>query len=554
MQMQALQQQNAMQPNYYLPGQQNPPPPKAVPPNQQFQQPPAHTAMSPPPNSQQQPPYNQQPPPPQAQILPQPPPMYHQPPPPQAQILPRPASVYQQPPPPQAQTLPRPPPVYQQPPPPQAQTLPRPPPVYHQPPPPQVQRPLLMQQQTTQTVVIAPGATRVQVKQVSRQSSMNFTDNPSLPRRDQHVNIKREVYNRMPNTRQVWIKNTYANTVEEILRSMDAYKEGKVEKAVDCCCKTCWCGSDVKLSIEKNFQISRSEGGNVIKERLRASYKTIKEILIYYQFLFALANMILSVICLFENKWSVSTGEDIYEIIGFALSAVAFLYTSIDSAIHFFTYTVRCKSCYIWRNACRSNKDQKERSKEGCGKDPAEGCVCKCYKENCEYLENMADIVRLLVTECCFYFLLLLSIFQLIRAYVDRNIDDISEVDWALFGIGMAQDLGPVYICRVIILAGSLNAIQKIRNAEGKSENNSGVAFSVCFIAQAYGQLLIQIMMIFTISATYYHQYNNCSNFNMSSNASNTLLKMGCHCDTPVCHFSTGPLTKLVLNGFKLTI
>ena len=33
-----------------------------------------------------------------------------------------------------------------------------------------------------------------------------------------------------------------------------------------------------------------------------------------------------------------------------------------------------------------------------------------------------------------------------------------------------------------------------------------------------------------------------------------TLLKLGCHCDTPVCHFSTGPLTKLVLNGFKLTI
>ena len=32
------------------------------------------------------------------------------------------------------------------------------------------------------------------------------------------------------------------------------------------------------------------------------------------------------------------------------------------------------------------------------------------------------------------------------------------------------------------------------------------------------------------------------------------LLKLGCHCDTPVCHFSTGPLTKLVLNGFKLTI
>ena len=345
----------------------------------------------------------------------------------------------------------------------------------------------------------------------------------------------------MPNTRKVWIKDTYPNTVEEILRSMDAYKEGcLVEKAVNRCCETCWCGSDVKLSMERNFQIARSSGGTVIKDKLRASYKTIKEVFIYYQFLFALANMILSVICLFENKWSVSTGEDVYEIIGFALSAVAFLYTSVDAAVHFFTYTVRCKSCYIWRNACCSKYH--ESNVGGCGKDPKEGCVCKCYKENCKCCEKMADIVRLLITEFCFYFLLLLSIFQLIRAYVDRTIDDISKVDWALFGIGMAQDLGPVYICRVIILAGSLNAIQQIRNAEGKSEQNSGVVFYACFIAQAYGQLLLQIMMIFTISATYYHQYNNCSNFNMSSNASN-------HVTPNECYVPSGNLLYMVVLG-----
>ena len=500
MQMQSMQQQNAMQPNYYLPGQQNSPP-QAVPPYQQVQQPPAHTAMLPPrpPNSQQQPPYNQQPTPSQAQ------------------------------------TLPRPPPVYHQPPPPQAQTLPRPPPVYHQPPPPQMRPPHLMQQQTTQTVVIAPGATRVQVKQVSRQSSMNFTHNPTLPRRNQHqyshADIKKKVYNMMPNTRKAWIKDAYVTTAREILQDMNTYKEGKVEKAVDFCCHTWWCGNSGvadQVSMSKNLKIARSKGGNVIRRTFSASYEMIKEILIYYQFLFALANLILSVICLFENKWSVSNGEGVYDIIGFALSAVAFVYTSLDAAKHFFTYTVRCKSCYMWRKACCSK--HQESNVDGCGKDLSECCICKCCickccKENCE---TIADIVRLLITEFCFYFLLLLSIFQLLRDYVDGSIYETSGVDWALFGIGMAQDLGPVYICRFFVLAGSLYSIQKLRNAERKSKGKSGVVFYVFFVAQAYGQLLLQIMMIFTISATYYHQYNNCSNFN-TSNTSNHITPNECY-------------------------
>ena len=371
---------------------------------------------------------------------------------------------------------------------------------------------------------------------------MNFTDNPSLPRRNQHqyshANIKKEVYNRMPNTRKVWIKDAYVNTAREILQDMDKYKESQVEKAVDFCCQTWWCGRGVadQVSMTKNLKIARSRGGNVIRGTFSTCYETIKEIVIYFQFLFALANLILSVICLFENKWSVSTGEDVYEIIGFALSAVAFLYTSVDAAIHFFTYTVRCKSCYMWRKTCCINDQGSE--VEGCGKDLKECCVCKCYKENCE---KKADIVRLLITEFCFYFLLLLSIFQLLRDYVDGTIFETSEIDWALFGIGMAQDLGPVYICRFFLLAGSLYSIQKLRNAEGKSKG-SGVAFYVFFVAQAYGQLLLQMMMIFTISATYYHQYNNCSNFNMSSNASN-------HITPNECYIPSGNLLYMVVLG-----
>ena len=392
-------------------------------------------------------------------------------------------------------------------------------------------------------MVIAAGATQVQVKQESRQS-MNFTDHPSLPnpslprrvqqpRRVQHHQqqikiVKEAVYRRMPNTRKVWVKDVYATAVDEVLQGMDGYKEGKIEKTVDCCCMT-YLGNDndkKRNSIEKNVQVVRSSGGNVIRGRLRASYKTIKEILIYYQFLFALANLILSILCLFENNWSVKNGDEIYDVIGFALSAVAFVYTSIDAAVHFFTYTIRCKTCYIWRNVCCST-DQKN-TEEGCCKDPKESCICKCYEENCE---KKADIVRLLITECCFYFLLLLSIFQLIRDYVDHKIDEIPTVDWVLFGIGMAQDLGPVYICRVIVLAASVYSIQTLRNAERKSkeekdEGKSGICFYLLIVAQAYGQLVIQIMMIFTISATYYHQYNNCS-----STANHTLNE--CYIPSP---------------------
>ena len=385
-------------------------------------------------------------------------------------------------------------------------------------------------------MVIVQGdtVTVVQVEQVSRQSSMDSTDNPSPPRRNQHqyshANVEKEVYNMMPDTCNVWIKDTYVNTAREILQDMDEYEESKFERADDFCCRTWWCGSsDVadQVSMTTNLLIARSKGGNVIRRTFSAWYETIKEILIYYQFLFAFVNLILSVICLFENKWSVSTGEDVYEIIGFALSAVAFLYTSVDAAVHFFTYTVRCKSCYLWRKACCSK--YQESNVEGCGKDLGECCVCKCYKENCEYCEKMADIVRLLITEFCFYFLLLLSIFQLLRDYVDGTIFETSEVDWALFVIGMVQDLGPVYICRFFVLAGSLHSIQKISNAERKSNGKSGVAFYVFFVVQTYGQLLLQMMMIFTISATYYHQFNNCSNFNMSSNASNHITPNECY-------------------------
>ena len=370
------------------------------------------------------------------------------------------------------------------------------------------------------------------------------SDNPSLPRRNQHqysrANVKKEVYNMMPGTHKVWIKDTYVNTAREILQDIDEYEESKFERANDFCCQTWWYGSsDVadQVSMTTNLKIARSRGGNVIRRTFSAWYETIKEILIYYQFLFALANMILSVICLIENKWSVSTGEDVYEIIGFALSAVAFLYTSVDAAIHFFTYTVRCKSCYMWRKTCCINYQGSE--VEGCGKDLKECCICKCYEENCE---KMADIVRLLITEFCFYFLLLLSIFQLLRDYVDGTIFETSEVDWALFVIGMAQDLGPVYICRFFVLAGSLYSIQKLSNAERKSKGKSGVAFYVFFVVQTYGQLLLQMMMIFTISATYYHQYNNCSNFNMSSNASN-------HTTPNECYIPSGNLLYMVLFG-----
>lgn len=142
------------------------------------------------------------------------------------------------------------------------------------------------------------------------------------------------------------------------------------------------------------------------------------------------------------------------------------------------------------------------------------------------------------MSELVFYPLLLLSLFQFVEEYVEGNgFGGISDSTWAKFIIGTVQDLGPVYLSRMFILGGSIWSIQKVRNAvsEKKKDEESGgttvqvdnafhwkgACFQVMFVAQAYGQMLIQIMLIITIVSKYYFEYTDFTEQRMNQTMSN---------------------------------
>ena len=422
----------------------------------------------------------------------------------------------------------------------------------------------------SQTALQQQGTHSVQAQEMSKKKfSAEFVDDAErgtvmrltyteAQRQQIHMAMANEIDGVMTHTHEIWIREIYTTTFVEICLGVGAYEETAVEKGVDCCCQTCLCtnlcnprekaGVSRKLELTENLRLARNKGTAVALGIMKEVYtkapigSTIKEINVYFQFVYAVVYWILAIISLSEDGWS--TVGNAFELSEFVFSSIQLIYLTFDTLFHCIYYTCRCKTCRKWKSYCKekAGKQPDNVSQDAdCDNCCQDYCTC-CGNEKCRIA---CDVARIFVSELLFYPILLLSLFQFAEEYAEGN--GVSATTWAKTIASLLYDLGPIYLSRMFILAGSIWSIQKVRNAvseETKDEEGGGTevhidntfhwkgaCFQVMFVAQAYGQMLIQIMMIVTIVAKYYYEFLEHSAMyadmeNISNQTSNTTSEM----------------------------
>ena len=229
--------------------------------------------------------------------------------------------------------------------------------------------------------------------------------------------------------------------------------------------------------------------------------------------------------------------DKVFRICQLGLSSVGVILTIIDLVHHWLRY--RCKTCA-----------KKTASTELYNNTPNHfhlleaDCERKCCQIGCAY--ELVDIIRIFVTPAIAYPLLLLSMFKLLSQLVLCRTD---VTTFLSFLLSIVIQFSLVYLVRMFIFVGTIYSIQKVRTGgksqskqgksqseqgksqseqgksqseqgksqseQGKSQSKQGTSqseqeahtFHQYFVANAFGHMFVELLLIATIGVRFYYDY-----------------------------------------------
>ena len=262
----------------------------------------------------------------------------------------------------------------------------------------------------------------------------------------------------------------------------------------------------------------RNEGiKQVLKLKLR-HYKSclgkiVRECSVYTSLLVSLVFLALDTISVYLNVQSPNPlNKNIISQLGFTI--VLFLFAICDGIYHLHRQRYYTYVCCSKTENRSGEKDNKDFCRE----------TCTCLPKWCT---TAMDVVRIFFVEMIFYPQLLLKMFAFAEEVVHDDIhnEGISTITYLQFLASILGKVLLVYITRMLVLGESIWSIQKFRKAHKEKFHWDGASFHILFVAQAYGQMLIEMVMIVAIGLRYYTEYGDEYNaayetFNATNNES----------------------------------
>lgn len=305
-----------------------------------------------------------------------------------------------------------------------------------------------------------------------------------------------------------WLLRRYNVLCENIHNSEE--EETMAEECTNCCCqaydscKRKYASPKITPQLTKSRTLGfQTAVDTVCSDIFTASPigSIVREFVVYCGFLLMLALWISVLVgFVFHVVLGSSNLEDeLIRICQLVLSSLGVLLTFFDLLHHLIRHG--CKTCtkktaiIEWHNNTPDHFHLTDADHD----EKNNGCRGSC----CKY--ERVDIIRLFVTPLIAYPLLLLSMFQLLSQLVLCRADVTTSLS-LVFTIIIQFSL--VYLVRMFILVGMIYSIQKVRTGgESRRALTKGSTFQQYFVANAFGHMFVELLMIATVGVRFYYDY-----------------------------------------------
>lgn len=305
-----------------------------------------------------------------------------------------------------------------------------------------------------------------------------------------------------------WLLRRYNVLCENIHNSEE--EETMAEECTNCCCqaydscKRKYASPKITPQLTKSRTLGfQTAVDTVCSDIFTASPigSIVREFVVYCGFLLMLALWISVLVgFVFHVVLGNSNLEDeLIRICQLVLSSLGVLLTFFDLLHHLIRHG--CKTCtkktaiIEWHNNTPDHFHLTDADHD----EKNNGCRGSC----CKY--ERVDIIRLFVTPLIAYPLLLLSMFQLLSQLVLCRADVTTSLS-LVFTIIIQFSL--VYLVRMFILVGMIYSIQKVRTGgESRRALTKGSTFQQYFVANAFGHMFVELLMIATVGVRFYYDY-----------------------------------------------
>ena len=305
-----------------------------------------------------------------------------------------------------------------------------------------------------------------------------------------------------------WLLRRYNVLCENIHNSEE--EETMAEECTNCCCQAYDSCKRKYASPKMTPQLTKSRTlgfqsavDTVCSDIFTASPigSIVREFVVYCGFLLMLALWI-SVLVGFVFHVVIGNSnleDELIRICQLVLSSLGVLLTFFDLLHHLIRHG--CKTCtkktasIEWHNNTPDHFHLTDADHD----EKNNGCQGSC----CKY--ERIDIIRLFVTPLIAYPLLLLSMFQLLSQLVLCRADVTTSLS-LVFTIIIQFSL--VYLVRMFVLVGMIYSIQKVRTGgESRRALTKGSTFQQYFVANAFGHMFVELLMIATVGVRFYYDY-----------------------------------------------
>ena len=305
-----------------------------------------------------------------------------------------------------------------------------------------------------------------------------------------------------------WLLRRYNVLCENIHNSEE--EETMAEECTNCCCqaydscKRKYASPKITPQLTKSRTLGfQTAVDTVCSDIFTASPigSIVREFVVYCGFLLMLALWISVLVgFVFHVVLGNSNLEDeLIRICQLVLSSLGVLLTFFDLLHHLIRHG--CKTCtkktaiIEWHNNTPDHFHLTDADHD----EKNNGCRGSC----CKY--ERVDIIRLFVTPLIAYPLLLLSMFQLLSQLVLCRADVTTSLS-LVFTIIIQFSL--VYLVRMFVLVGMIYSIQKVRTGgESRRALTKGSTFQQYFVANAFGHMFVELLMIATVGVRFYYDY-----------------------------------------------
>ena len=303
-----------------------------------------------------------------------------------------------------------------------------------------------------------------------------------------------------------WLLRRYSVLCENIHNSEE--EETMAEECTNCCCqaydscKRKYASPKITPQLTKSRTLGfQTAVDTVCSDIFTASPigSIVREFVVYCGFLLMLALWISVLVgFVFHVVLGNSNLEDeLIRICQLVLSSLGVLLTFFDLLHHLIRHG--CKTCtkktagIEWHDNTPDHFHLTDVDHEKSNR--CQGC--------CKY--ERVDIIRLFVTPLIAYPLLLLSMFQLLSQLVLCRADVTTSLS-LVFTIIIQFSL--VYLVRMFVLVGMIYSIQKVRTGgESRRALTKGSTFQQYFVANAFGHMFVELLMIATVGVRFYYDY-----------------------------------------------